>query len=113
MKAGTATAVLGGLSTLAASYLARMRGSEEPEKSRLRSHELSNFIRSCEAFILDYGHIVIVENDPDNTHIELEHHIIRLRTKFEEIVGNNNVDGYLAGSSVALLTQNKESRPLA
>ncbi|KAI9435135.1 hypothetical protein H4582DRAFT_705906 [Lactarius indigo] len=48
-------AVLGSLSTLVASYLARIRGSSEPESSLLREQALSHFIRNLRAFILDSG----------------------------------------------------------
>ncbi|KAH8977158.1 hypothetical protein EDB83DRAFT_2538140 [Lactarius deliciosus] len=48
-------AVLGSLSTLVASYLARTRGSSEPESSLLREQALSHFIRGLRAFILDKG----------------------------------------------------------
>ncbi|KAH8990658.1 hypothetical protein EDB86DRAFT_2938602 [Lactarius hatsudake] len=48
-------AVLGSLSTLVASYLARTRGSSEPESSLLREQALSHFIRNLRAFILDKG----------------------------------------------------------
>ncbi|KAI0259176.1 hypothetical protein BC834DRAFT_974500 [Gloeopeniophorella convolvens] len=49
-------AVLGSMSTLVASYLARTRGSNEPETSMIREHALSHYIRSVNAFILDHGH---------------------------------------------------------
>jgi len=59
-------AVLGSLSTLVASYLARTRGTSEPESSLLREQALSNFIRKLRAFILDRGmeegHEQAVEN---------------------------------------------------
>ncbi|KAH8981714.1 hypothetical protein EDB92DRAFT_169382 [Lactarius akahatsu] len=59
-------AVLGSLSTLVASYLARTRGSSEPESSLLREQALSHFIRNLRAFILDkgtqHGHDQAVEN---------------------------------------------------
>ncbi|KAH9056318.1 hypothetical protein EDB87DRAFT_1261407 [Lactarius vividus] len=48
-------AVLGSLSTLVASYLARTRGSSEPESSLLREQALNHFIRNLRAFILDKG----------------------------------------------------------
>ncbi|KAI9455705.1 hypothetical protein BJY52DRAFT_1279315 [Lactarius psammicola] len=48
-------AVLGSLSTLVASYLARTRGTSEPESSLLREQAISNFIRQLRAFILDHG----------------------------------------------------------
>ena len=74
-----ATSVLGGLSTLAASYLAKARGSNEPEESIRRSQDLNSFIRDCEAFKLDHGHKI----GPDHDDM-----INRYRRRFEEIMGN-------------------------
>ena len=58
--------VLGSLATLVASYLARTRGSSEPETSLLREQALNNFIRRLRSFILDVGwqdgHDQVVEN---------------------------------------------------
>ncbi|OBZ69720.1 hypothetical protein A0H81_10554 [Grifola frondosa] len=71
--------LLGGLSTIAASYLARARGSGEPEVSTAKWKDLEAFIRDCEAFVLDSGHLVGPEHDP-----VLE----RYRRRFEEIMGN-------------------------
>ncbi|KAK2459915.1 hypothetical protein APHAL10511_008115 [Amanita phalloides] len=53
---GIATTILGILSTLAGTFLARVRAGQEPEESLIRAHDLSAFIRDCEAFYLDYGH---------------------------------------------------------
>ncbi|KAI0699503.1 hypothetical protein C8T65DRAFT_581065 [Cerioporus squamosus] len=74
-----ATSVLGGLSTLAASYLAKARGSGEPEESARKAQDLKSFIRDCEAFKLDHGHKV----GPDHDDM-----IMRYRRRFEEIMGN-------------------------
>ena len=74
-----ATSILGGLSTLAASYLAKARGSNEPDASARRGQELDSFIRDCEAFKLDHGHKV----GPDHDDM-----IMRYRRRFEEIMGN-------------------------
>ena len=41
-----------------ASYLARTRGSNEPEFSILRTKALNHFLREINAFKLDYGHEV-------------------------------------------------------
>ncbi|KAI0919863.1 hypothetical protein AcV5_001818 [Taiwanofungus camphoratus] len=85
-----ATAVLGGLSTLAASYLARARGSGEPEASTARCKDLENFIREVEAFKLDKGHLVGPEHDV---------HVARYRGRFEEIMsdGAGGMGGGLSG----------------
>ena len=63
---GISVAVLGSLATLVASYLARTRGTGEPETSLLREQALNNFIRRLRSFILDAGlqdgHDRVVEN---------------------------------------------------
>ncbi|KAI0808163.1 hypothetical protein C8Q74DRAFT_1231405 [Fomes fomentarius] len=74
-----ATSILGGLSTLAASYLAKSRGSNEPEESTRKAQDLKSFIRDCEAFKLDCGHVYGQTQD---------HMINRYRRRFEEILGN-------------------------
>lgn len=74
-----ATSILGGLSTLAASYLAKSRGSNEPEESTRKAQDLKSFIRDCEAFKLDCGHMYGQSQD---------HMINRYRRRFEEILGN-------------------------
>jgi len=45
-----ATTALGALATLVAAYLARARGSNEPELSTTRTKDLEQFIRECRAF---------------------------------------------------------------
>lgn len=78
---GITTAILGGASTLVASYLARMRGSNEPELSITRTKDLNQFIRECDAFQMDYGHITGTGQDA-----QLE----EFRRRFEELLGNAN-----------------------
>lgn len=73
-----ATVVLGGLATLVASYLARARGSNEPELSITRVKDLEQFIRECEAFQMDRGHI---SGD------KYDHQLETFRRKFEEFLG--------------------------
>lgn len=75
------TAILGGFSTVVASYLARARGSNEPELSITRVKDLEQFIRECESFKLDHGHAM-----GDKFDKELE----RYRGRFEELLGNAN-----------------------
>jgi hypothetical protein len=70
---------LGGLATVVASYLARVRGSGEPENSVTRVKDLEHFIRDCEAFTLDYGHILGDKHDA---------RLLALRSRFEELLGN-------------------------
>ncbi|KAI0247244.1 hypothetical protein BJV78DRAFT_1133604 [Lactifluus subvellereus] len=57
-NSSVAISTLGGMSKLVASYLARVRGSNEPEFSLLRAKALSHFLREVNAFILDHGHEV-------------------------------------------------------
>ncbi|KAF8147676.1 hypothetical protein B0H34DRAFT_278996 [Crassisporium funariophilum] len=75
------TTILGALATLVASYLARARGSNEPELSIARVKDLEQFIRECEAFRLDHGHI---------TGADLDLKLITFRHRFEELLGNGN-----------------------
>ncbi len=61
-----------------ASYLAKVRGSGEPESSKARVKDLERFIREVEAFLTDYGDV--------NTN-RLDGKIQSLRLEFEEILG--------------------------
>ncbi|KAJ7186790.1 hypothetical protein C8R46DRAFT_1058040 [Mycena filopes] len=81
------TSILGGLSTLVASYLARARGSNEPELSITRCKDLDQYIRECEIFILDHGHC---------TGDEFDSELNGLRDRFEELLGNANGERRLA-----------------
>ncbi|KAJ3812822.1 hypothetical protein EV368DRAFT_37955 [Lentinula lateritia] len=76
-----AVSVLGGLSTLVASYLARARGSNEPELSIIRVKDLDQFIRECKAFDMDFGHL---------TGDAYDGRLQKFRTRFEELLGNAN-----------------------
>ncbi|KAF8072263.1 hypothetical protein FPV67DRAFT_1667688 [Lyophyllum atratum] len=78
-QAAVATTILGGLATVVASYLARARGSNEPELSITRTKDLEQFIRECQAFQLDNGHIASGEHDEQ---------LHRFRSRFEELLGN-------------------------
>ncbi|KIM40738.1 hypothetical protein M413DRAFT_167044 [Hebeloma cylindrosporum] len=80
-SAAVQTTILGGLSTIVASYLARARGSNEPELSITRVKDLEQFIRECKSFQMDKGHVVGDEYDE-----ELE----AKRRRFEELLGNAN-----------------------
>ncbi|EGN97451.1 hypothetical protein SERLA73DRAFT_161484 [Serpula lacrymans var. lacrymans S7.3] len=57
ISAATTGRQASGLSTLVASYLARARGSNEPELSITRVKDLEQFIRDCKAFQMDHGHM--------------------------------------------------------
>ncbi|EGO20036.1 hypothetical protein SERLADRAFT_478659 [Serpula lacrymans var. lacrymans S7.9] len=81
-----ATAILGGLSTLVASYLARARGSNEPEASITRVKDLEQFIRDCQAFVMDHG----TEYGEDKP--ELNKRVEEFRRRFEELLGNFNTE---------------------
>jgi hypothetical protein len=72
---------IGALSTLVASYLARARGSNEPELSIARTKDLEQFIRECRAFQMDHGHMIGNDLDSD---------LINFRRRYEELLGNGN-----------------------
>jgi hypothetical protein len=57
-----------------------MRGSNEPELSITRTKDLDQFIRECDAFQLDRGHLV--SGDAENAKLD------ELRKRFEELLGN-------------------------
>lgn len=78
------TTILGGMSTLVASYLARTRGSNEPELSITRVKDLDQFLRDCRSFKMDHGHEYGTAENGLND--ELEH----LRKRFEELLGNGD-----------------------
>jgi hypothetical protein len=50
--------VFGGASTCIATYLARVRGSGEPELSKQRTRDLDHFLRDVQSVMLDKGYIV-------------------------------------------------------
>ncbi|KAF9534017.1 hypothetical protein CPB83DRAFT_756837 [Crepidotus variabilis] len=75
------TTILGALATVTASYLARARGSNEPELSITRTKDLEQFIRECRAFDMDYGHFTGTEHDDK---------LLGFRRRFEELLGNAN-----------------------
>ena len=76
--------ILGGFSTVAASFLARARGTHEPELSITRVKDLEQFIRECQAFKMDHGHVLGDKYDDE---------LFRFRNRFEELLGNG--DGYV------------------
>ncbi|KAG1881100.1 hypothetical protein F4604DRAFT_1746460 [Suillus subluteus] len=78
------TAILGALATLVASYLARMRGSSEPELSITRVKDLDQFLRDCRAFQLDHAYTYgTAENG-------LDKRVDEFRSRFEELLGNGD-----------------------
>jgi hypothetical protein len=92
---GLTTSILGGMSTLVASYLARMRGSNEPQQSISKAQALDQFIRKCEAHLLDYGF------DPASGEDEK---VRNLREKLEGILGNQNDEQQLPTGGTKPLT---------
>ena len=52
---GAAVAVLVGISAVLTSYLAKVRGSGEPELLLIRTRELNSFLREVPTFIVDNG----------------------------------------------------------
>lgn len=75
------TSILGGAGTVVASYLARARGSNEPELSISRVKDLQRYIRECEAFVQDHGF---------ETGHDYDDRIDRLREDYEHLLGNGN-----------------------
>jgi len=78
-KAALSTTILGAFNTLIAAYLARARGSNEPELSVTRVKDLEQFIRECQAFQMDHGHVTTGEFDEK---------LGAFRRHFEELLGN-------------------------
>ncbi|KDQ12876.1 hypothetical protein BOTBODRAFT_176020 [Botryobasidium botryosum FD-172 SS1] len=71
--------VLGALSTMVASFLARARGTNEPERSKAHGNTLQEFVREVEAFVLDFGNELGSEFDPK---------VREFRERFEELQGS-------------------------
>ncbi|KAF9221123.1 hypothetical protein BS17DRAFT_712297, partial [Gyrodon lividus] len=74
----------GGLSTMVASYLARARGSGEPELSITRVKDLEQFLRESRAFQMDHAHEYGTAGNGLNQRLE------DLRQRFEGLLGNAN-----------------------
>ena len=87
LQTSIATSILGGLSTLAASYLAKARGSGEPDTSAKRARELESFLRDLQAFMLDHGHLTSSAEGGTQA-AQHEAMVARYRRRFEEIMGN-------------------------
>ncbi|THH09244.1 hypothetical protein EW145_g2161 [Phellinidium pouzarii] len=81
------TSVLGGAGTIVASYLARTRGSNEPELSIARVKDLQKFIRECDAFVGDHGW---------QRGRRFDDRIEQLRTSLEHLLGNGDGERRLA-----------------
>ncbi|EIN04205.1 hypothetical protein PUNSTDRAFT_108690 [Punctularia strigosozonata HHB-11173 SS5] len=77
-------AIFGGASTCVATYLARARGTGEPENSKIRVRLLDHFIRDCDHIIFDEGYHVGHIRDHYDDRLD------ELRRRLEEILGNNS-----------------------
>ena len=71
----------GAFSTIIGSFLARMRGTSEPDLSKSRAKGYERFLRACEAFVVDSG------DEPAREHID---RINAFRQEFEELEGSAN-----------------------
>ncbi|KAL5512624.1 hypothetical protein ACEPAG_3277 [Sanghuangporus baumii] len=98
------TSVLGGAGTIVASYLARARGSNEPELSIARTKDLQRFIRTCDAFVQDHGLETGFEDSEGKQGgtrdlqraKELDDRIRELRIELEHLLGNGDGERKLA-----------------
>ncbi|KAL5504712.1 hypothetical protein ACEPAH_7375 [Sanghuangporus vaninii] len=98
------TSVLGGAGTIVASYLARARGSNEPELSIARTKDLQRFIRTCDAFVQDHGLETGFEDSEGKQGgtrdlqraKELDDRIGELRIELEHLLGNGDGERRLA-----------------
>lgn len=89
----TMTAILGGIATLVASYVARVRGSSEPEKSLLRSQELTQYIRELEVYIMDYGSMGGDGDEGKGEEGKWDEGVKGWRERLQEILGDGNGNG--------------------
>ena len=64
---------------MCASYLVCMRGSNKPKLSITRTKDLVQFMRECDAFQLDRGHVTGNEEDAKPE---------ELQKRFEDLLGN-------------------------
>jgi hypothetical protein len=87
-KGSLITAVFGGILTILATYLARVRGSGEPERSRARAQDFASFIRDMEAAMLDRGWQVSAGSGDGGERDPLDDEVDAFRRRFEELMGN-------------------------
>ena len=79
----------GGVATLSAAYLARMRTSDEPELSIQRIDRLDRFIRECRVFEFQLNSSSLQEIDQDakdQNAKDLDAKLKKLRQKLEDIL---------------------------
>ncbi|KAK0447381.1 uncharacterized protein EV420DRAFT_1276252, partial [Desarmillaria tabescens] len=70
------------ISTLAAAFLTKARGSNEPEQSLMVARDLEQFIRECKALL------VACESSTEDIH---KREVQRLRNRFKEILRGADV----------------------
>ncbi|KAF8181506.1 hypothetical protein BJ912DRAFT_610258 [Pholiota molesta] len=92
-SAAVPTTILGALATLVASYLARARGSNEPELSITRVKDLEQFIRECTNFQMDHG---------EHMGHDYDGKIDGFRMRFESLLGNANGERKLSSAGVQM-----------
>jgi len=79
------TAILGAFTTILSAFLARMRGTGEPERSKSSAKGFERFIRTCEAYILDFGE----ESGREPQHFQK---VNEFRQEFEDLEGSMNAE---------------------
>ncbi|KAF8319950.1 hypothetical protein DL93DRAFT_2053239, partial [Clavulina sp. PMI_390] len=77
---------LGAISTVIATYLAKMRGSGEPELSILKGKELDSYLRELEAFMGDHGHMTGTRYDSKIREFRERFELI-IQTTGKEVLG--------------------------
>jgi len=84
----TAVSVLGGISTVISTYLAKARGDNEPEKSEALTKQLDQFIRELETFSMDRGHLIPTKDGEKSseTEEEWENKIQWYRQRLEDLL---------------------------
>jgi hypothetical protein len=87
---GIIIAVFGAIQTMLASYLAKNRGSNEPEASKSRAKALGIFLRDSETFLLDHG------NELGSSQDDM---IVKFRKELEDIQTGNGDGNVPAPSS--------------
>jgi len=79
------TSILGAFSTIIASFLARMRGTGEPDRSKASARGFDRYVRACDAYLVDHAD----EPGRDPAHME---RIKGFREEFEQLEGSLNAE---------------------
>lgn len=104
-----------------ASYLAKARGSGEPEFSRLRARELDTFVREVEAWTMDKGPLFASSSLDPHSHVygsghsigsEFDNQINMFRVRFEQIIKTEGEDS-TSGTSFGATTGGGQTNPKA